>query len=417
MKHLRCSVWGCLGVTAVAFLTGCPRRQQLDWDKMLLDARTGLRQAAEDADPEVRTKALEALADTEGAAAGALMLQGLQDQRRPVRFAAAMAAGEVRYQPAKPILLAMAKDPQTPPKLLCAVIYALHRMGETTHTTKLGELLYWQDKWVRATAAMVMGKLDEPAAKEPLDALRRGERDPVVELQVVEALAALGDQRAAALLRAFTKSQFLEDRIIAVQGLGRVRQASSAYFLRKLLSKRKEHPAVRVAAAGSLAQLGELDGYDLAMRAATNPRKVLRSAVGRRARILQAETTNLQTLAILALGQMGEVDAVEKLHPLVFSTNGAVSVAACKSILQLLKKRRPAVTPPERPARPAPVTSSPPPSEEPVKAVVGPPGPPAAQPVTQPAEAPTEADAKPPSTQPSAPPTGPEGLHSSGAKD
>ena len=425
MKHhwTRCCIFGCLAVTAAAFLTGCPPRKEVDWSRVYLDARTTLRQAAEDPNPEVRTKALEALAATEGREAGALMMQSLQDQHGPVRFAAAMAVGEVRYEAARPLLLAMAKDPQTPAKLLCAVIYGLHRTGDYSYTTELGRLLNDEDKWIRATAAMVMGRLGEPSAKQVLDDLRRGERDAVVQLQVIEALAALGDQRASAILRAFTKSQFLEDQIIAVQGLGRVRNPGSVYFLRKLMRNGREDPTVRVAAAGSLGQLGEPSGYDLAMRAVLNPQKVLRSARGRRAGLLEAEITNLQSLAVLALGDMGEAKAVEQIHPLVFSTKGTVRVAACKSILQLLKGQRldlarPMVEEPVRPV-PAPPPAPPvPPAPEPPKppAVPAPVPPVPTQPATEPAATPaTRPGAEPPpvgpATQPSAPPaTAPAGL-------
>lgn len=432
MRYLRCVVWGCLGVTAVAFLTGCPPPQQSDWSKVYLDARTTLHQAAEDTDPQVRSRALEGLADTEGRQAGPLILQGLQDTHPPVRFAAAMAAGEVRYERATPLLLGMAKDPQTPPKLLCAVIYALHRVGETAYTTKLGEFLNRDDdKWIRATAAMVMGKLGEPAAMEPLDDLRRNDRDAVVLLQVVEAMAALGDERAGALLRSYTKSRFLEDRIIAVQGLARVRTQGTVYFLRKLLNDSREDPAVRAVAAGSLAQLGEPSGYALLVRFATNPRKAARDARGG-IRVLEAEVVNLQTLAILALGHMGDLEAVQKLHPLVFSPNGTVRVAACKAVLQLLRKHRLDAAPPP-PPEPAPILVRPPaaPVALPSESLDEPPGPPstepaATEPATQPAE-PATAPAKPPTTAtapttqpatlPSVQPPGPKGLRSAGAKD
>ena len=150
-----CCLWACLCALSVSALIGC-KSPQADFTQDYQDAQAQLRLMAEEPDPQVRTKALEALAATEGREAGKLVMRGLHDEHVPVRFAAAMAIGDVRYEPARPLLLAMAKDSTTPPKLLCAVIYALHRIGDTTYTTELGRLLFNpDDKWVRATAPNV----------------------------------------------------------------------------------------------------------------------------------------------------------------------------------------------------------------------------------------------------------------------
>ncbi len=377
-------LWACLCALSVSVLTGC-KTPQADFAQDYQDAQAKLRRMAEGPDPQVRTKALEALAASEGREGGKLLMRGLQDEHVPVRFAAAMAIGDVRYEPARPLLLAMAKDSTTPPKLLCAVVYALHQVGETSYTKELGRLLFYRDdKWVRATAAMVMGRLGEPAAEAPLENLRRDDRDPVVQLQVVEALAALGDARCIALLRAFTKSQFIEDQIIAVQGLGRVRGAGAVSFLGRLMRNRREDPAVRMAAAGSLARLNDASGYDLALQAAVKPERVLRVARRGKAGIRPGEISNLQTLAVLALGRMNNTDAISELHPLMSSADGSVRVAACQSILLLLADYRP---PRHRPAAP-----------------VAPPELPETQPATEPTTQPAAEPATEPATQPATEP-------------
>ena len=336
-------------VLVSVMVIGCrPQESQIDPVRTYSDARITLYQAAEDPNPQIRMRALEALAASEGPAAGAIMLQSLRDDKMAVCFVAAMAIGDVRYGPAKPVLLKMIKDFDDHLKLKCAIIYALHRLGDDSHTGQLGGMIQNKDKWVRATAAMVMGKMGEPSAKNPLKSLQRSDYDPVVQLQVVEALARLGDERSIALLEAFTKSQYMEDRIIAVQSLGRLANARSAFILRELMNDRKQEPSVRVAAAGSLAMLGEQVKSSLPLKAAVDPESVIRKFRGKGARIRSMEIANLRVIAILSLGYVPEPLAADTLAPFMRSSDGAVRVATCKTLLHLLKAYKTSVDPLDR---------------------------------------------------------------------
>ena len=323
------------------FRTSGAKKVPLDTTKVYIDARTTLYQAAEDPDPRVRTKALEALANTEGSDAGAVMLQALRDPYAPVRFAAAMAIGDTRYAPARPVLLKMIKDPALQGKLKCALIYALHCLGDDTYTTELGRLLRDKDKWVRAQAATIMGKMGEPSAIGPLKSLQRTDRDPVVQLEVTEALAILGDKRSVRLLEAFTKSQNYEDRLIAVQALGLTSSLEPVPVLKHLLKDRRQEPVVRVAAAASLARLGQPVKSHLPIEAATNPTKVLRKARDKNTELRPIEIISLQTIAIRALQHLNEPETIRTLVPLLRSPKGAVRVAASETILKLLQASKP----------------------------------------------------------------------------
>ncbi|MDY7009823.1 MAG: HEAT repeat domain-containing protein [Planctomycetota bacterium] len=340
----------CILISALS--AGCDFRSKatrIDPVRTYGDARITLRQAAEDPDPQVRTKALEALAASEGSAAGTIILQSLQDDHVPVRFAAAMAAGDIRYGPAKPILLKMIKDADDQPKLKCAMIYALHRLGDDSYTGQLGRMIRHKDKWVRATAAMVMGRMGEPSAKAPLKSLQRTDHDPVVQLQVVEALAQLGDERSLVLLEAFTKSQYMEDRIIAVQSLGRLTNARSIFILRQLLKDKKQEPAVRLAITGSLARRGEQVNIELPLKAVSDPEGVLRKFRDKDVRIRPMEVTNLRVIAILALEYAPDPVVADTLAPYLHSPDGAVRVAAGKALLRLLQAYKSLAEPAEQP--------------------------------------------------------------------
>jgi len=330
-------VAACAGLAAAAGCGG-PGALKMDPTRAYMDAKIALLQAAEDPAPEVRSGALEALASVMGRDAGEVLTQALQDDFAPVLFAAAMGVGDTRHLPAKPALLAMAKDKRTPSKVRGAVIYALHNLGDDQYTGELIDLLRdRQDKSVRVTAAMIMGRIGEPSATGPLESLQAEDRDPDVQLAAVEALATLRVRRYQVILEAFLNSQYMEDRIVAAQALGRLGRTSSARALRRLYYDRHVHPAVRVAAAGSLAQLGEPGGYPLAIRSATKPADVLKRARGRGARITTNEVLSLQMIAIEALGHMKATAAVDDLHPLLRGPEGRVRVAAARTIMRLLR--------------------------------------------------------------------------------
>ena len=353
-KAMVCKSWN-LVVAALlpvlAVFAGCANKPALplvEPQKAYIDASSTLRQAADDSDAVTRANALEALSQIYGLEAGAVFKQALDDTYPTVRFAAGMAIGDVLYQPAKPTLVAMAQQKEEsqraePDKrVFCAVIYALHRLGDDSFTGELGSLLSDDEKEVRANAAMVMGRLGERSAIVPLRVQLSDEQDTSVQLQIVESLALLGDTANAIRLEAYTKTQFLEDRLVAISAMERVRSSRSAWVLQDLLVARQP-PRVRVAAAGALARLGQTDEkwYKLCLSAVQQPDRMVREGSGKRDDASAIEVNSLQRLAVISLGWMNRQDAVDVLHPLLRSGDGGVRVAAAMSILRLLEAYRP----------------------------------------------------------------------------
>ncbi len=341
----RTAAWTFAVVTVV--LGGCiPSSKQggVDHTLALIDARTELRQAADGKDPVTRTHAIEALAQIEGVQAGGIFKQALGDEMPTVRFAAAMAIGDVKYKPALETLLAMAKDKKAEPdrRVFCAVIYALHQLGNYDYAGELGTLLFDKEWEVRANAAMAMGKMGESSAIAPLKTLQGDEKNPTVELQLVESLALLGDEKSAGLLEAYTKRPFLDDRLVAIAAMVKVRSARGPHVMRRLLRRTRptrERPRVRVAAAGAMSEFGYFDqeGYDLCIKAAGDPTAVMRRYYGTYDKINPVEIHSLQRLAAMSLGSMRRSEAVTVLHPLLKSSDGSVRIAAAMSILKILR--------------------------------------------------------------------------------
>jgi len=346
----RALVLAAVTIAAVS-VAGCNwhRRQTISYDpsRTYIDAVTTLRQAAEDPDPVTRSNAIEAISQTLGRQAGPVLEQALSDPYPSVRFAAAMAIGDLRYKPASRLLHDMAKSDggsaraEPDKRVFCAIIYALHQIGDTSYTSQLGRLLCDDEKEVRADAAMVMGRMDEPSAIVPLKVQLADEQDPSVQLQILESLAMLGDKQSAVRLEAHTKSQYMEDRLLAIEAMKRSGSPRTLAVLRNLLSDRQP-PRIRVAAAGAMAKCGDTSPelYSLAAHDATEPRAVMTKAYKDRS-VSDFEVNSLQRLAAIALGWMGRPEGVNVLRPLLASKHGGVRVAAAMSLVRLLKAYRP----------------------------------------------------------------------------
>ncbi|MHC4981979.1 MAG: HEAT repeat domain-containing protein [Planctomycetota bacterium] len=323
--------------------------------RALVDARTTLRRAAEAEDPLTALYAIKAMTEVALEESGGLFLQALESENHPVvRFAAAMAVGELRYERAKDKLVSMAEDKSVEPdkRVLCAVIYALHRLGVDTFNYALGDLLFDSEFEVRASAAMVMGKMGEPTAKGPLKTLLADEHEPAVKLQIRESLAMLGDSRSRHLLEAYTKGYYLDLRLEAIPALARTDSRRAMYVLRGLLANDRS-PRIRAVAAGELARLGEVDeaGYSFCLDAVRNPRRIMQKAYGGARKVSDIEAESLQRLAAMSLGNMRRRGAVGVLQPLLKSPDGGVRVAAAMAIIKLLapeQKQAPKAEPEEK---------------------------------------------------------------------
>ena len=348
-----------LVMLAGAVIGGCRPRQPdilIDPSRACIDAQAVLQQAAEDKAPATRVHAVEALAQVRGARAGGVLRQALSDPIPAVRFAAAMAIGDIRYAPAKGDLVGMAQykvdGAEVDERVYCAVIYALFRLGETQYATPLGRLLFDDEREVRANVATILGRMREPSAIGPLKSLLTDEQDVGVQLQIVEALALLGDQRNARIMEAYAKVEYEDERLGAIRTMPEIASPATVVVLWGLAAS-YEPPRVRVAAAEALGRMGETDAglTRLCVRAAADPQAVLADAAKPGQEIPATWVTSLQQLAAIALGRIGDPTAVNTLHPLLRHPEGAVRVAAAMSILRLFPGA--GAMPPKPAARPA----------------------------------------------------------------
>ncbi len=154
-------------------------------------ARKELDTALESPDPFIRAHGVEAAQNTLGPAGKSIYLAALKDRGSAVRFAGAMAIGQLQIAEARNQLLQMINDPSQ--HVGIGVRFALHRLGDKTYSKDFETLARDPQPQIRATTAMALGMLGEPTAVRVLRPMQR-DAEALVRLQVAEALWRLGNE-------------------------------------------------------------------------------------------------------------------------------------------------------------------------------------------------------------------------------
>lgn len=275
-------------------------------------AREELLAEANASDPFLRCNVIEAMSEVDPADAAPLVLKGLSDSQPAVRFASAVAAGQMKLVDAYEPLLAMAYDPSL--QVQAGVRFALHRLGDMRLSHDLERLAGNADPHVRGTTAFVVGLLREPSATKMLTTLL-ADRSPAVRIQAAEALWRLGNIRGLEDLVAFSISGYPDDQMIALQAIAETGDQRVIQHLRGQLDG--DYVEVCLAAARGLGMIGSDEGWNVAVPAA------------------HSKDPRQRSLAALAMGAIGRSDLQPYLKELLADSEPAVRVSAATAILQL----------------------------------------------------------------------------------
>lgn len=322
-----------LGI-ALAGLAGCASTGTANMDSAVQEARGFLRQQLLSSDnPVVRTQAIEGMQNAPWPDAVRYIEHAMSDPHRGVRFAAAMALGKMQDTPAVSLLQAQLNDPS--PAVRAAVIYALHRLGNSTRTKELVQfLLYSPDDEVRRNAALIFCELNDPGTKPVLKKALR-DNDMAVRWYVYEALARVGEKEALDSLVLFAHSSYGDERLIGILALGRIGNREATSVLRDMLG-RSNAPEVKLAAIRSLGQLGVPAGEDIAIKALTYvPESPGKQAVYEPQEIRQIR---VRTMAALALAEAGQGDTVPALLDRMRHDDPRMAVAAAAAVLRIASR-------------------------------------------------------------------------------
>lgn len=275
-----------------------------------------------DQNPLIRANAVEVVSQTGQIKLIPKVQRLLDDEFGPVRFAAAIAMGDLEYSFGIRGLTKLFKDSDSNVKI--AACYAMVRLGHSKYKEVLRRAIGSTDQTVRANAAFLIGKSgDREALKLLWWAMQDGDSADKVTYQAAESIARLGDDRIYPKLWAMLISRYADVRVMGVRAMGALGTRDAGDSLVKMLSDRVIE--VRLAAAEQLGQLGDPTGEPEVLDVFTrNLTSGMEAGAQERVYVLTA----------LAIGRIATPKLMEHLPDFLNSKSKAVRIAAARAVLQ-----------------------------------------------------------------------------------
>jgi HEAT repeat protein len=249
------------------------------------------------------------------------------------RFAGYVALGDVRDKASMDLFRRGLDDAAARVRLAAA--YAANRCGDSSSAPLLAYTLTdAQDENLRADAAWLIGRLGDKRTIKRLRAALDApgtRKSTKVEVQVLGALAGLGDGKALLQLIEYARGPYDRlRRVLAVQALAEVAAPQAREVLLFRLRSTDDYLQTRLMAARGLGKLGDAEGYALAADSTHYADKGAADP--------EDETMRVRSLAALALGEIGQRRALPLLKTLAQSDDQRVQVAASFAICRICQR-------------------------------------------------------------------------------
>jgi HEAT repeat protein len=272
-------------------------------------------------DGRVRANAIEVVSAGKKGVFLPKIVELLNDEVVLVRFAAAVALGDLQYEKGENQLQQLLNSPDLNVK--AAAAYAFCRLGEKQYLSIIEKAAQTDDQTVKANAAMLLGKLKSKESLPILCSLKDSEdSSDAVAFEATEAIARIGDEKIYPKIWTMLISVYADDRYRGTYAMGAFGGAKGANALLTMLDD--EVIEVRLAAAEQLGALGDVSGEFVVLEYLANPPQQEKTVVEKR-----------NALAALAIGQIGTEKLIEHLPKLLKNNSPVVRLAAAKSIFML----------------------------------------------------------------------------------
>jgi len=290
------------------------------------DAMMIIRQALADSDPRIRSKAIEVVADTYLIELMPKVTKLLKDDYVPVRFAAALAIGQLQYNLAKDKVKQLLND--TDVNIKVAAAYAMAKLGSKEHLSLIRNAIKSKEQTIRANATMLLGKIgDESDLKILYWAMRDNNSDDKVSFQAAEAIAAIGDEKIYSKLWAMLISVYADDRVLGIRAMGKLRSIDAKNSIITMLDDNILE--VRLAAAQQLGILGDYTGEPEVL--AVFNEKLTQG-------MEKNDIERVYTFTALAIGNIQSDSLAPFLPKLIKNESKIVRIAAAKAVFLYLMK-------------------------------------------------------------------------------
>jgi HEAT repeat protein len=267
----------------------------------------------------------------------------LRDEKTGLRANAAFAIGILGGSSVSRDLIAALQDPESDVRAAAAT--ALGKVGTPEEGKALIPLLADESTNVRNRAMAAVGVLRVRDAGPPLREMFEQNRRRELGTRVLSSLSRIGDPAQADLFRELLTSNDLEQRRLAVEGFGRIADASMLDAF-KTDYQREKNTDVQLAYNFSLVRLGDrafIDGLALAVGAgglrAERARDYLfelgPTAAPDLYRYLNDPDPDVRGGVAEVLAQLGDTAALPRLTPLLTDPNSRVADRANRAIQKL----------------------------------------------------------------------------------
>lgn len=341
-------------------------------------------------DPYYRVRGIEVVAESKTAELMPMVEKLLGDDYRPVRFAAALAVGDMRYYQAKGKLKKLIELADDNTKIAAA--YGLAKMGDKSHIVLIRKALKSNDQNIKANAAMLLGKLaDVKSVKDLQNVFIDQKASDAAMFQAAEAIAKIYnyciDSRGSISdhaknyenitpqsyrgiyqrLWTLLISKHPDDRKFGVGAMAALGTSEAKQAILTMLYD--ENLEVRLIAAMELGKMGDDSGQNDVVDALTKPleqidveamqrayeygqkkkqadntedqenveKKPVFRPVNRTTKEYEQTQQRAKTLSALAIGYIKTDDVTKFLPELINDGSKEVSLAAAQSVLSLDK--------------------------------------------------------------------------------
>jgi HEAT repeat protein len=279
-----------------------------------------------DPNPLIRVNTIEIVAATNQIRLMPNVQRLLQDPSAPVRFAAALGVGDMRYAPAEITIREMLTDQDGNVRIAAA--YALTKLGHERYSEHLRQAITTKDQTVRANAALLLGKSGDRSALNRLYwALRDKDSDDRVVMVAAESIAMLGDEQIYSKLWTMLISAYADDRAFGIEAMAALGTEQAKNAIITMLDDNILE--VRLTAAQQLGKLGDTIGESKVLEVFKKNMALSMDEQGRE---------RVMVLTALAIGEIRTDTLTGYLPQLLQDPSKFVRLATAKAILQYAAK-------------------------------------------------------------------------------
>lgn len=273
-----------------------------------------------------RSHAIEVIVETGREDLMPEVIRLTKDDSVGVRFAAAIAVGDMDYTAGALSVRRLLRDAN--PNAKMAAAYSLTKMGKESLESVIYDQLQSSNQTTRANAALLLGKLEKKDALNKLKWVLNDEGSSyVVKIQATEAIAMIGIDKNTTYQRLWTLlvSKYGDDKISGIRGMRILNTKDSRTAIGTMIAD--EMPEIRVFAAEQLARLSDFRGKNEVI----DYFETIRSKLDSQSKEL------MDGLGAMAIGRIGGPELEKHLPMLLRSRSKEVQLMAAQAILLLAK--------------------------------------------------------------------------------